>query len=171
MRDSNYQLYLSRPTVDLVEKFPCLSHHSLLTIILYHIYGQKSSGNFQQSFTRKMARSVQNAQSGATRRRSRRRKEKGDLIVALNIMLCIVFCRLCNIDTVCAQLCIADKLLKFMLCAPLCRLVIFLLCDLLPLQYLCIKSIVIKTIDFIFPLKESIKHLCKQPTPHKCDRD
>jgi hypothetical protein len=34
---SNYQLYLSRPTVDLVEKFLCLSHRSLLTYILYHI--------------------------------------------------------------------------------------------------------------------------------------
>ena len=59
----------------LYTKFPIsitcklISPHEvpLLTLLLYHKSGKMSSGNFAQSFSGKMARSVQNAQIGTRR--------------------------------------------------------------------------------------------------------
>lgn len=52
----------------------------LITIILYHTIGKMSSGNFAQTFSGKIARSVQNAQNGTRRpgsfRSSFRQKRK-----------------------------------------------------------------------------------------------
>ena len=39
----------------------------MITLLLYHKSGKMSSGNFAQSFSEKMARSVQNAQNGTRR--------------------------------------------------------------------------------------------------------